>query len=172
MLSVFPLLTIAKEIIWKSPEGSLEILLGPKWKLDDRTKWKQYSSDPNIPYLPGASYSFYAGGNFPPRNVTLSIIFFKSIGKSMIDSIIKTVSSSIKQQGNEVLNSEYDGKWQGLIFYRFNHSGDPVSQMMIFIETAAGLFILEVNSARKDESILSQECAKIRKSIKILKPFN
>lgn len=156
---------------WRSPDGAIALLLHDKWKQDDIAKSKQYDSKLTSQVIPGSYHTLHIGGILSPRYISFSVYLLSNIEGNKVEQIINLVSQKLRGRNLDVVDVHFDKQAKGYIHYRFTHTGDPVSQVLICVGVSTGLYTIEVNAPRRDEEKLKEEAQRIFSNISILKPY-
>lgn len=151
---------------WISPDGKLKIFLHNKWVQGDLKKTKIYDVNATQA-IPGAFFQLFVGG-LPQRYITLSVYPALKGGEISSRQLVDITIQQLRQQGFDVLEVQNEKQGKSYVHYRFTHSGDPVSQVLIAVQVSIGIYMIEINSPRKDEKMLLIEAQNIFKNINII----
>ena len=156
---------------WRSSDGAVLLSLHDKWNQTRIAGAKEFDPYLTSKVIPGSDHALHVGGILQKRYISFSVYSSSSIEGNKVEQVINLVSQQLREQNCDVIDVHFDKQGKGYIFYRFTHTGDPVSQVLILVGVSTGQYAIEINAPRRDEEKLKEEALKIFSNLSILKPY-
>jgi hypothetical protein len=150
--------------VWRYEEVSISYPRG--WERTDPANARQFS--PSVSQqIPGSYFTRRAGGIIP-RRLSAAVYSLGRVPEGVgIADVAEQLFSRIESQYPVVDRYAVSAQGPRLVTYRFQHSGDQVSQAIIlFISSRGGLYFLEVTGHRRDEDLLTGEARQLVHSVR------
>ena len=151
--------------VWQSPDGLIAVHLHGGWEHGPLDSAKQYSAKTAKAIIPGSQYRLLLGGLLQKRYINFSVVTLPNPSGLSVEQALEGTSRKLMEQGSEVVRKSYDGRFKGYMQYRYLHSGDDVSAVIVYVGIPTSLYIFEIVGPRKDEERLRGEALQIFSSI-------
>ena len=153
---------MATPILWETPDKALRLTLPSGWVTSDGSGMRSYpGQEQQKDVISGSMHTYYAGGTITRRQLSFIVYNMSGLEKSSLSRVIKMVADRLRAQGNPVLRAEARTESLGLIHYRFTHTGDQVSQVMICARCQRAFYVIEMTAPAQDEDLLLAQADKI-----------